>query len=265
MAVPVNDFKQALREGQVQIGLWQGLGNPYTAEICAGMGFDWLLFDGEHAPNDIPALLAQLQAAAPYSTHPIARLPIGLTWMVKQYLDIGFTTLLIPLVDTAEQAAELVKAVRYPPQGVRGIGSSLIRASRWNRIPAYLDDADDHICLLLQVETREGLRNLDAIAATEGVDGVFIGPADLSASMGHRGNPNHPDVKTAIEDAIVRIRKAGKAAGTLAADETLAKHYLTLGCLFIGVGTDVGLLVRGGHELLRKFKDAPVTAKPSTY
>ena len=265
MAVPVNSFKTALREGRVQIGLWQALANPYTAEICAGIGFDWLLIDGEHAPNDIPTLLAQLQAVAPYPSHPVARPPIGQTWIVKQYLDIGFTSLLIPLIDNAEQAAEMVKAVRYPPRGARGIGSALVRASRWNRIPEYLDDADDQICLLLQVETAEGLRNLDAIAATDGVDGVFIGPSDLSGSMGHRGNPGHPDVKAAIEDAIARIKKAGKAPGILAVDEDLAKHYLALGCLFVAVGTDIALLTRSGSALLRKFKDAPATANSKGY
>ena len=265
MAVPVNSFKTALREGRVQIGLWQALANPYTAEICAGMGFDWLLIDGEHAPNDIPTLLTQLQAVAPYPSHPVARPPIGQTWMVKQYLDIGFTSLLIPLIDNAEQAAEMVKAVRYPPRGARGIGSALVRASRWNRIPDYLADADDQICLLLQVETAEGLRNLDAITATDGVDGVFIGPSDLSGSMGHRGNPGHPDVRAAIENAIARIKKAGKAPGILAVDEELAKHYLALGCLFVAVGTDVALLARSGNALLRKFKDAPATANSKGY
>ncbi|MDE1985626.1 MAG: 4-hydroxy-2-oxoheptanedioate aldolase [Alphaproteobacteria bacterium] len=263
--VPVNGFKQALREGKPQIGLWQALASPYTAEICAGAGFDWLLLDGEHGPNDAPMLLSQLQATAPYASHPVGRPPIGQTWIIKQYLDIGFTTLLIPLVDTAEQAAEMVKAVRYPPRGTRGIGAALVRAARWNRVPGYLDDADDQICLLLQVETAEGLHNLDAIAATDGVDGVFIGPSDLSGSMGHRGNPGHPEVRAAIDNAIGRIRRAGKAPGILAVDHTLAKHYLSLGCLFVAVGTDVGLLVRGGNELLQKFKDTPTQEKSTSY
>ncbi|MDE2112510.1 MAG: 4-hydroxy-2-oxoheptanedioate aldolase [Alphaproteobacteria bacterium] len=265
MTAPVNLFKQALREGRPQIGLWQALASPYTVEICAGAGFDWLLLDGEHGPNDVPMLLSQLQAVAPYSSHPVGRPPIGQTWIVKQYLDIGLTTLLIPLVDTAEHAAEMVKAVRYPPRGTRGIGAALVRAARWNRTPGYLNDADDQICLLLQVETVEGLRNLDAIATTEGVDGVFIGPSDLSGSMGHRGNPGHPEVQAAIEAAVARVKKAGKAPGILAADETMAKHYLSLGCLFVAVGSDVALLARGSNELLRRFKDLSVAERPSGY
>jgi 4-hydroxy-2-oxoheptanedioate aldolase len=256
MTAPVNTFKQALRQGRTQIGLWQGLANSYTAELCAGLGFDWLLFDGEHAPNDVPSMLAQLQAVTHHGAHPVARLPIGETWIVKQYLDLGFQTLLIPMVDTAEHAAEMARACRYPPQGTRGVAAYIVRASQWNLVPDYLHDADDEICLLVQVETREGLRNIDAIAATEGVDGVFVGPSDLSASMGHRGEPGHPDVQAAIEHAVVRIKKAGKAAGILAVDEAPARRYLELGYTFVAVGSDIVLLKRAGNELLRKFKSA---------
>lgn len=254
MAVPANTFKQALREGRAQIGLWQALACPYTAELCAGAGFDWLLFDGEHAPNDIRSLLSQLQAVSAYQSHPVARLPIGQTHLVKQYLDIGFTTLLVPLVDTPEQAAELALAVRYPPHGRRGIGSAIARASRWNRIAGYLDGADDEVCLLVQAETRLAMENLDEIAGTDGVDGVFIGPADLSAALGHRGNPKHPEVQAAIEDGIARILAAGKAAGVLIADETLARRYLELGCTFVAVGTDVTILAQGTADLAKRFK-----------
>jgi 4-hydroxy-2-oxoheptanedioate aldolase len=255
MAIPANRFKQALRDGQVLIGLWQGLGNAVSAELCAGLGFDWLLFDGEHGPNDLPSMLAQLQAVSHHASHPVARLPIGETRLVKQYLDIGFTTLLIPMVDTAEQAAEMVRAVRYPPRGKRGVAAYITRASQWNGIPDYLAEADEQICLLLQAETRMALENLDAIAAMDGVDGVFIGPSDLSASMGHRGNPGHPDVQAAIADAIVRIKAAGKAAGTLAVQEETARHYLGLGCQFVAVGTDTGLLAEGGRRLRKMFKN----------
>jgi len=252
--VPVNTVKAALREGRVQIGLWQALANAYTAEICAGAGFDWLMFDGEHAPNDIPRLLAQLQAVAPYPVHPCARLPCGETYLIKQYLDIGFSTLLIPLVETAEQATQLVRACRYPPRGKRGVGTGLARAAHWNRVSGYLAEADDQICLIVQVESMKALQNLDAIAATDGVDGVFVGPSDLAAVLNHRGDPGHADVQVAIAGAIAAIKRHGKAPGILAVDPKLTQTYLDLGCTFVGVGTDIGLLSRGLSDLVQKFK-----------
>ncbi|ANI60084.1 MULTISPECIES: 4-hydroxy-2-oxoheptanedioate aldolase [Pseudomonas] len=258
MDMPINRFKQRLKSGEAQIGLWLGLADAYCAELAANAGFDWLLIDGEHAPNDLRGLLGQLQAVAPYPSHPVIRPVIGDIALIKQVLDIGAQTLLVPMVESAEQARELVRAIHYPPQGIRGVGSALARASRWNSIPGYLDKADEQMCLLVQIENREGLVNLDAIAAVEGVDGVFIGPADLSASMGHRGNPGHPEVQTAIEDAIVRIQKAGKAAGILSADETLARRYIELGAAFVAVGVDTTVLMRGLQTLAGKFKDAPV-------
>lgn len=258
MDMPINRFKQRLKSGETQIGLWLGLADAYCAELAANAGFDWLLIDGEHAPNDLRGLLGQLQAVAPYPSHPVIRPVIGDIALIKQVLDIGAQTLLVPMVESAEQARELVRAIHYPPQGIRGVGSALARASRWNSIPGYLDKADEQMCLLVQIENREGLVNLDAIAAVEGVDGVFIGPADLSASMGHRGNPGHPEVQAAIEDAIVRIQKAGKAAGILSADETLARRYIELGAAFVAVGVDTTVLMRGLQTLAGKFKDAPV-------
>ncbi|MBC7209543.1 MAG: 2-keto-3-deoxy-L-rhamnonate aldolase, partial [Pseudomonas sp.] len=202
MDMPINTFKQRLRTGQAQIGLWLGLADPYCAELAANAGFDWLLLDGEHAPNDLRGLLGQLQAVAPYPAQPIVRPVIGDTALIKQLLDIGAQTLLVPMVESAEQARQLVRAMRYPPHGVRGVGSALARASRWNSLPGYLDQADEQMCLLVQVENREGLANLDAICAVEGVDGVFIGPADLSADMGHRGNPGHPEVRGAQDQRL---------------------------------------------------------------
>ena len=262
MQLPINSFKQRLSSGQAQIGLWLGLADAYSAELAANAGFDWLLIDGEHAPNDLRSLLAQLQAIAPYAqqlgvSQPIIRPPVGDAVLIKQLLDIGVQTLLVPMVESAEQAGELVRAMRYPPQGIRGVGSALARASRWNSIPGYLDQADEQMCLLVQIENVEGLANLDAIAAVDGVDGVFIGPADLSAAMSHRGNPGHPEVQAAIEDAIVRIRRAGKAAGILSADETLARRYIELGAAFVAVGVDTSLLMRSLQSLCAKFKDAP--------
>ncbi|MDF3934776.1 4-hydroxy-2-oxoheptanedioate aldolase [Pseudomonas citronellolis] len=266
MHVPINTFKQRLQSGEAQIGLWLGLADPYCAELAANAGFDWLLIDGEHAPNDLRSLLGQLQAVAPYPAQPIIRPVLGDAALIKQLLDIGAQTLLVPMVDSAEQAAGLVRAMRYPPFGVRGVGSALARASRWNGIPGYLDEADAQMCLLVQVENLEGLANLDAIAAVDGVDGVFIGPADLSAAMGHRGNPGHPEVQAAIEDAIARVRRAGKAAGILSADEKLARRYLELGAKFVAVGVDTSLLMRSLRDLAGRFKGgAQVSSASSVY
>ena len=269
MQTPVNPFKQALRAKRVQIGLWVGLADHYATEICAGAGFDWLLLDGEHSPNDIRSLLQQAQVIAAYpDSHAIARVPVGHgnvgTALIKQYLDLGIQTLLVPMVDTAQQAAELVRASRYPPLGIRGMGGS--RASRWGRIPNYGKDANEQVCLLVQVETREALDNLDAIAATEGVEGVFIGPADLSAALGHVGNPAHPEVQAAIEDAIRRIVKAGKAAGILSPDEAVARKYLEMGATFVAVGLDSNLLMRATSALAAKFKaDQAAVPASKTY
>lgn len=257
MDMPINTFKQRLQSGPAQIGLWLGLADPYCAELAANAGFDWLLIDGEHAPNDLRGLLGQLQAVAPYASQAVIRPVIGDTALIKQILDIGTQTLLVPMVESAAQARELVRAIHYPPSGVRGVGSALARASRWNTIPGYLDKADEQMCLLVQIENLEGLANLDAIVAVDGVDGVFIGPADLSAAMGHRGNPGHPEVQAAIEDAIVRIGKAGKAAGILSADQNLARRYIELGAKFVAVGVDTTVLMRGLQTLAATFKDAP--------
>lgn len=257
MQPPGNTFKLALSRHEPQIGLWLALAYSYSAEICASAGFDWLLIDGEHAPNDLRSILTQLQAVAPYPVHPVVRPPVGEIYMIKQLLDIGAQSLLIPLVETEEQARRLVAAVRYPPKGIRGVGSALARASRWNGIAGYLQNPEAEICLLLQLETLEGLRNLDAIAAVEGFDGIFIGPSDLSASMGYRGNPTHPDVQAAIVNAISRIRAGGKAAGVLAHDENLTRRYLSVGCSFVAVGADTSLLARGARELALKFRTDP--------
>jgi 4-hydroxy-2-oxoheptanedioate aldolase len=262
MSAPENPFKTALRQGRPQIGLWQSLAYGYSAEICAGAGFDWLLFDGEHGPNDLPALLAQLQAVAAYPVHAVGRPPVGETWLIKQYLDIGFTSLLIPLVESGAQARELVRAVRYPPTGVRGVASA--RAARWGRTKGYLQSADAGICLLLQVETPLGLQNLAEIAATEGVDGVFIGPSDLSAGLGHPGDPGHPEVQAAIEQAMRTVLACGKACGVLTPDEGLARRYLELGCTFVAVGGDIGLLVAATNALAARFKGDRAASAIST-
>lgn len=255
MLVPRNLFKAALQDRtRPQIGLWLGLADAYCAQICAGAGFDWLLIDGEHAPNDVRSILAQLQALAAYPVHPIVRPVSGDVNLIKQLLDIGAQTLLIPMVESAAQARQLVAAMRYPPDGIRGVGSALARASAWNRLAGYLQEADGQMCLLVQIETRTGLENLDAIADVEGVDGIFIGPADLSAALGHLGEPDHPDVRAAIEDALGRIQAHGRAAGILTTSEPLARRYLSLGVSFLAVGLDTSLLARATEELARKFR-----------
>jgi 4-hydroxy-2-oxoheptanedioate aldolase len=251
-----NKFKAALAAKQQQIGLWLSLANSYSAELCATAGFDWLLLDGEHAPNDLRATLEQLQAVAPYRSHPIVRPVSGDPALIKQLLDIGAQTLLVPMVDDADQARRMVSAMRYPPEGIRGVGSGVARVSRWGMRADYLDVANDEVCLLVQVESRQALDNLDSICAVDGIDGVFIGPADLSASLGHRGNPGHPEVQAAIEDAIGRIVASGKAAGTLVSDSKLARRYLELGCTFVAVGLDVRILAAGVRALRAEFGGA---------
>ena len=267
MQTPPNPFKRAIASPGACIGLWLGLADPYAAELCATAGFDWLLIDGEHGPNDLRSMLSTLQAVAPYAAHPVLRIPQGDATLIKQVLEIGATTLLVPMVETAEQARALVRATRYPPQGIRGVGSGLARSSRWSAFPGYLQEANDSVCLLLQVETVAALSQLDEIAAVEGVDGVFIGPSDLSASMGYLGNPGHPQVQAAIEDAIARILRAGKAPGILSVDEQLARRYIELGARFVAVGVEATLLARATRALAAKFKEdgSPASGAPGGY
>lgn len=275
MLTPINEFKKALQKKRPQIGFWMSLVNPSAAEICALAGFDWLVIDGEHSPNDLRSIQAQLQTLAAYpASHAVVRVPVGHghvgTALIKQYLDLGAQNIIVPMVDTAEQAAQLVQAMRYPQDdgqgGVRGMAGA--RASRWGHLTDYYKRANAEVCLIVQAESREALNNLDAIAATPGVDGVFIGPADLSASLGHVGNAAHPEVQAAIADAIARILKAGKAPGILTPDRQLAAHYLSLGAVFVAVGLDTQILMRQTTELVAHFKTevtAVASAKGSTY
>jgi len=254
MELPKNAFKRALATGETQFGLWLGLPDNSAAEICAGAGFDWLLIDGEHAPYDLRSIMAKLQAMAAYDVSPIVRPVQGDTALIKQLLDIGAQTLLVPMVETAEQARQLVQAVRYPPQGIRGLGTSLARAARWNQVPGYLQNANQEICLIVQVETASALDNLAEIVAVEGVDAVFIGPSDLSASMGHIGNAGHPEVVAAINSALQTIKNAGKYGGLLCLNPDLAADYIEQGASFVGVGVDTLLLAQGAKNLVNRFK-----------
>ena len=253
MDLPVNDFKRAILAGRQQIGLWVSLANPYCAEIVGGAGFDWLVIDGEHSPNDPPSVLPQLQAVAPYSSEPVVRPAWNDTVLIKRYLDIGARSLLVPYVQDANEAAAAVAAIRYPPRGVRGV-AGVTRASRYGRIDGYVKRAEAELCLLVQIETRRGLDNLEAIARVDGVDGVFIGPSDLAAGLGHLGEPGNAEVQSAIKDAIARIRACGKPAGILATDEASTRRYIEWGTVFTAVGLDIMVLARETEKLATKYR-----------
>jgi 4-hydroxy-2-oxoheptanedioate aldolase len=252
-----NPFKAALAAGRPQIGFWISMADPYLAEVSATAGFDWMLIDGEHAPNDVRSTLAALQAVAPYRTQPVVRAVRGEASVIKQLLDIGAQNILVPMVDTAEQARDIVAATQYPPLGIRGVGSAVGRASRWSARTDYLKVADDEVCLLVQAESVTALQNIEAICAVDGVHGVFIGPADLAASMGHRGNPTHPEVQAAIEGAMRAIVRSGKAAGTLTSDPALARRYLELGCTYVAVGVDILVFANAARRLAASFLEQP--------
>jgi 4-hydroxy-2-oxoheptanedioate aldolase len=238
-----------------QFGMWLASGSGYIAEICAGSGIDWVLLDQEHAPNDIHSTLEQLQVLAGYpDVDVVVRPPAADPALIKQLLDIGAHNLIVPMVDSPEEAAAVVASTRYPPAGVRGVGSALARASRWNRISDYLVTADEQVSVTVQVESTAGLAMLGDITDVDGVDAVFIGPADLAASMGKLGQPEHPEVVSAIENALAMIVQCGKSAGVNAFNENLARRYLAAGASFVLVGADVALLARGAEELVARYR-----------
>jgi 4-hydroxy-2-oxoheptanedioate aldolase len=253
MELPRNDFKHALKAGKPQIGLWSSLSSNYTVEAIAGAGFDWILIDTEHSPNDLESVLGQLQAAAPYPTEAVVRVAWNDMVLIKRYLDIGARSLLIPYVSTAEEAKAAVAYTRYPPAGVRGVAGTT-RANRFGRVKDYAKRAHEELCVLVQVETKQGLENIEAICAVEGIDGVFIGPADLHASLGYLGETANPAVMPLMLEAVRRIRKAGNAPGFLTGVEADARKVLEAGGLFVAVGADAGLLARGADALAAKFK-----------
>jgi len=250
----MNRLKSALAEGRPQFGLWQSLGHPYTAEICAAAGFDWLLFDGEHAPNTLTTLLAQLQAVSAYPVEAVARPPVGEAAIIKQYLDIGFRSLVIPMVGSVEQAEMLVSATRFPPKGIRGV-AGMSRASGFGATPSYLANAHQDICLILQIENRAGLAAAAKIAAVDGVDALFIGPSDLAGALGHLGDTAHPEVQDAIQSVIAAAREAGKPSGIYATSLEAARRYAAAGVRMITVGSDIGILT-SGVKSLRQALDA---------
>src|SRR3954465_9758741 len=253
MDLPKHQFKSALKSARPQIGLWSSLSSSYTVEVIAGAGFDWILLDSEHSPADLENLLGQLQAAAPYPSHPVVRVAWNDMVTMKRILDVGAQSLLIPYVSTADEARAAVAHTRYPPAGVRGVAGTT-RATRFGRVKDYAKRAHEEICVLVQVETQGALDNIESICAVDGVDGVFIGPADLHASMGHTGEIANPKVKPLIDQAIRRIRKCGSAPGILTPSEADARHWLECGALFGAVAADVGLLARGAQVLPGKIK-----------
>ncbi len=248
-----NAFKHALAQGRLQIGLWSSLCSNMAAEIISDSGFDWILLDTEHSPNEIPGLMTQMQAMERGTATPVVRAAWNDAVLLKRILDVGAQSVLIPFVQNAEEARRAVAATRYPPQGIRGTAGSA-RGSRYGRVKDYLKKANGEICVLVQAETREALGQLEAIAKVDGVDGVFIGPSDLAASMGHIGELTHPEVQKAIEDAGRRLKALGKPAGILTLNEDEARRYISWGYTFVAVGADVGLLARSADALAKKFK-----------
>ena len=253
MELAVNKFKRALVAGKPQIGIWSSLCSHISAEVLADAGFDWVLLDTEHSPNELPMVQNQLDAMLAGTTEPIVRPAWNDIVLIKRYLDVGARTLLIPYVQNVEEAKRAVAATRYPPDGVRGV-SGCTRANHYGRVKDYFKRVHDELCVLVQVETRAALANLEAIAAVDGVDGVFIGPNDLAADMGYLGNWQHPEVWKVMEEAVKRIRNAGKAPGILVG-EADGKRCLDLGYLFVAVGSDLAMLARGSEALAAKFKN----------
>ena len=259
--VPRNRFSAGLATGRTQYGLWLGIPDPSVAEMMAGAGFDWLLVDHEHGTFELRDVHAHLQAMAAYDVAPIVRPVDGNPALLKKLCDIGAQSFIVPMIDTAEQAALVVSAVRYPPGGHRGLGTSMARAARWNTVPGYLGKANEEMLVIVQAESVTAIENLDAIAATPGIDGIFIGPSDLSASMGHVGNVSHPEVVETVGNALGTIRAAGKHAGLLCLDEAMVAHYEECGANFIGVGVDTLLIGNAARSLAARWR--PGSDKPA--
>jgi 4-hydroxy-2-oxoheptanedioate aldolase len=253
MDFPVNRFKQGLREGRQLVGLWSSLSSAAATEILADSGFDWILIDTEHAPNETPMVADQLRAASLGTASPVVRPAWNDQVVLKRLLDVGVQTLLVPFVQSAEEAARAVAATRYPPRGIRGV-ASVHRANRYGRVPGYFDRADDGMCVLVQLETRAAVDALEAIAAVEGIDGLFIGPSDLAASLGHLGNNAHPEVRETIEQSCRRAQAVGKPIGILAPIVGDARASLDMGFAFVAVGSDVVVLRQGCDALVKQFK-----------
>lgn len=255
MPAPTNTFKSRLANGDSLIGCWLGLADSYAAEVMGKAGFDWLVIDGEHSPNDLRSIRDQLMALESSDSHAVVRVPIGETWMIKQILDAGAQTILVPMVDSADLARQMVRACTYPPKGDRGVGYALARASGFGKVTDYGTTADDQVCLLVQVESLAGLDALDDILRVDGIDGVFIGPADLAADMGHMGNAMHPDVQAKIMEALSRIAASGKAAGILTTIDEMTEAAFEAGARFVAVGVDLSMMLRTATTTATKWRE----------
>lgn len=253
MSAPTNKLKQRFQAGDTTFGCWLSFAEAAPAEIMGTAGFDWLVIDGEHAPNDLRSIRDQLMALQSSASSVIVRVPVGEAWIIKQVLDVGAQSVLVPMVESGEQAAQMVRACRYPPNGMRGVGASSTRASRFSSVENYVGTADDQIALILQVESRAGIAALDDILAVEGVDCVFIGPADLAADMGHRDNPGHPEVHDVIVETLGRIAAAGKVAGILSLSDEMAERYVAAGARFVAVAIDVITLSRAARATAKRW------------
>ena len=253
MPAPVNRYKQRLASGETLFGSWLSLGEGPSAEMMGTAGFDWLVIDGEHAPNDLRSIRDQLIALEASPSDVIVRVPWGEPWIIKQVLDAGAQSILVPMVESGEQARDMVHACRYPPAGIRGVGAASARASRFSSIPDYIKTADDQISLTVQVESRAGIAALDDILAVDGIDCVFIGPADLASDYGHSGNAAHPDMQAIIHDTLKRIAASGKAAGIMSLDDTLTPAYLDSGARMVAVAIDVVLLMRSARDTATRW------------
>ena len=259
-------FYSALDDvGRPLAGMWVCSGSPLVAEICAGSGLDWLLIDAEHSPNGLESILAQLHAVSGYPLKVMVRPPVNDTVVIKQYLDLGVQNLLIPMVNSIGEAQAAVAATRYPPNGVRGVGSALARASRWNRVPDYLASASETISLTVQIESMAAVEAVTDILNVEGVDAIFVGPSDLAASMGLLGQQEHPNVRAAVEHCLAAAKAVDKPAGVNAFNPDTARHYLANGANFVLVGADVALLARGSETLATQYVQATDGITPASY
>lgn len=250
-----NKFKRILKSGRFSIGLWNGIMDSYVAEIIAGAGYDWILIDGEHAPFELQDIIRHHQILSSYDVGIIVRPPNMDRAILKRLLDAGVQSFLIPMMETPEQAKELVQSVTYPPEGRRGVGTGLARAAQWNRVPDYFKKADKEICLIVQIETVQGMKNIEAIANTDGIDGLFIGPADLAASMGYLGSPSHKDIRKEVKRGMKIIKKSGKFAGTIALSTEIAQEYAKAGADFMGVGIDLQLVAKASSQQAKELKE----------
>ena len=248
-----NQFRSDLRASRRLIGCWSSLASPITTEILGVTGYDWILLDGEHSPNDLTTFIPQLMALKESPSVPVVRPPWNDTVVMKRLLDAGFFNFIIPYIESAEQARLAVASTRYPPKGIRGVALAT-RQNNYGTMPDFLAKIDESITVVVQIESRAGMANIEAIAAVDGVDGLFVGPSDLAASMGHLGNPNHPDVQAAIKDCFKRIRATGKAAGTLALAEDVARRYMEWGATFVAVASDQGVFRDALRAVREKFK-----------